>query len=183
MYCGPSRAKTNPRPALCGAHSFRHRSKPGHSIAAVRGLKRSPWATAGGKGPLFRCGEKQLESASVCVSRVNTRALPCSPPPSPSCTCVPVEARGRGRAGADGSGCAGERGVCGFLADTAVARVIQKGTRVLISLWDSLMFGRVPKFWSPGAAQLSLSRWHFFLGCFFFFQAPSRTRILRHSAC
>ena len=25
------------------------------------------------------------------------------------------------------------------------ARVIQKGTRVLISLWDSLMFGRVPK--------------------------------------
>ena len=27
--------------------------------------------------------------------------------------------------------------------------VIQKGTRVLISLWDSLMFGRVPKNGAP----------------------------------
>ena len=26
----------------------------------------------------------------------------------------------------------------------ALALLIQKGTRVLISLWDSLMFGRVP---------------------------------------
>ena len=30
-------------------------------------------------------------------------------------------------------------------APMPAAGVIQKGTRVMISLWDSLMFGRVPK--------------------------------------
>ena len=30
------------------------------------------------------------------------------------------------------------------IPDTDKARAIQKGTRVLISLWDSRMFGRVP---------------------------------------
>ena len=37
-------------------------------------------------------------------------------------------------------------GVRGILAQLGGLReAIQKGTRVLISLWDSLMFGRVPK--------------------------------------
>ena len=34
----------------------------------------------------------------------------------------------------------------GRAAEERAPRAIQKGTRVLISLWDSLMFGRVPTF-------------------------------------
>ena len=39
----------------------------------------------------------------------------------------------------------GSLGYCVGLAARHQHLLIQKGTRVLISLWDSLMFGRVPK--------------------------------------
>ena len=39
------------RLGLRSAHSLRHRSIPGHSIAAVTVLKEQPVATAGGKWP------------------------------------------------------------------------------------------------------------------------------------
>ena len=46
---GPSGSKN--RVPLFAARTLKcHRSIPGHSIAAVRGLKSSLWATAGGKG-------------------------------------------------------------------------------------------------------------------------------------
>ena len=47
------------RPGLCGAHSYRQRSSPGHSFAAVGALKSSLWAMPGGKEPNIRavwCG-------------------------------------------------------------------------------------------------------------------------------
>ena len=46
----PARSAPNPRPALCGAHSKRHRSIPRHSIAAVRGVKSSLRAYGRRKG-------------------------------------------------------------------------------------------------------------------------------------
>ena len=52
-YCGPVQPSPQPflaRVNLCGAHASFHRPIPGHSIAAVRALKSSLWATAGGKG-------------------------------------------------------------------------------------------------------------------------------------
>ena len=43
------------RLGLCGAHSLkRHRSIPGHAIAAVGALKSSLWAMPGGKEPNIR---------------------------------------------------------------------------------------------------------------------------------
>ena len=50
----PVQRKRNPRPALCGAHSLMLQCYKSIRVAlslAVRELKSSPWATAGGKGP------------------------------------------------------------------------------------------------------------------------------------
>ena len=46
----PLCVKSLSRLGLCGAHSYRRRPIPGHSIAVVGALKSSLWATAGGKG-------------------------------------------------------------------------------------------------------------------------------------
>ena len=44
-------ARHNPRPLFAARTLLKcHRSIPGHSIAAVREIKSSLWATAGGKG-------------------------------------------------------------------------------------------------------------------------------------
>ena len=41
--------------------------------------------------------------------------------------------------------CFSEAGPLGFLVQEMARPAIQKGTRVLVLLWDSLMFGRVLK--------------------------------------
>ena len=57
--------------------------------------------------------------------------------------------RGKGVAGTAGVQCRGGRAwhwlnMYGCTPPACQTRVIQRGTRVLISLWDTLMFGRVP---------------------------------------
>ena len=46
------------------------------------------------------------------------------------------------------------------LARPAAIPPIQKGTRVLISLWDSLMFGRVPGYLAMGFANVRAGTWY-----------------------
>ena len=47
-----ARLQANPRLGLCGAHSYRHGSIPGHCIAAVGAFESSLWAMPGGNGAL-----------------------------------------------------------------------------------------------------------------------------------
>ena len=49
VHMGPSSQHAPSRLGLCGAHSYCRTSIPGHSIAAVRALKSSLSATAGGE--------------------------------------------------------------------------------------------------------------------------------------